>query len=335
MGNDGTSYTFHAGFGDLNNETIFNFTQLLNWTLKHAICSKRRDLSLKLMIAPIPMFKKIMITRSCNDNYTSLNDLYKNFCNVSGDDCFNTITEGKRYVHDALKQSNDLDKGKAAAYKYGKAIIPDTLLQHFFSSNWTLTRDYYIKRKILSNELGTTAAFQMLINGTALNSEQFFVSSNGYLDSSLFKTSFQISKDDILLDNNHKDVPFRFTRNIQKVFNMELINIITAIIGCSFDAFVSNIDVLEVGLNLYFTESIRNVELDIFKENEDKLLMSAKKLTSLTIMKLNSYAPLMQINTSEHDITSKPIDSNVQTIVDNSIDEMLISKMDLDWMPSL
>jgi len=210
-----------------------------------------------------------------------------------------------------LKQSMNLDNGKALSYEYGKTIIPDTILQHFFSSNWTLSRDYYIKRKVFSHELGTTAAFQMLINATALNSEQFFLSSNGYIDSTQIKShnnnNNNNNTDDNTNNNNNNDntddkIIIRLTRNIQKTMNNELL-ITTA--GNVFHAFIENKDVIDMACQLYL------------QSNND-----AKN-------RLLNFAPSNNINKNN----SNAIDSKIEEVLIRSINDNY--KRNLDYYPSL
>ena len=229
------------------------------------------------MISPIPITKEILITRIESDDYSSLDDLFKDYSHSIGEDYFKPVLEGRNIQNAQKKISKSIPSAKTAAYEYGKSIVPEDLLQNYFYSHWNSSIDYYSKRTSFSRELGLNGAFQLVINGNSLNAEEFIFNHNGYLDSGFYSTSLETEDNKISLDG-FDHVPLRLTRNIQKIINTTSIDTVVTMIGCSIDAFMANADVLEIGLQFYFAESLRNLQVVCSKQlSKDNFSQTIKK----------------------------------------------------------
>jgi hypothetical protein len=344
IGNDGRSYAFNAGQSDLSSQSIYNIVQVLNWTLMQYSLGKKSNLSLKSMISPIPITHKILITRVISDDYASLNDLLKDYNNAStGLDYFSHIIEGRTSIVRTMSlDSNNLNAAKIAAYKSGKSMIPTDLLQNYFYNQWNLSIDYYSRRRIFCHDLGLNGAFQLLINANSLNADEFIITHDGHLDCGFFSTSYVTDdfEDNKIALNDFDHVAMRLTRNIQKVVSLSS-DIVVSIIGCSFDAFITNVDVTEIGLQIYFLESLLCIQLNIPEglEKQEYLIQCAKQLTRATLRRLRLYAPQLaaKVDKKPTDYSNtKPIDHNIREVVNESMDEENIALMDIaEWIPLL
>ncbi len=327
IGDDGRSYAFNAGYGNVNTHNIYNIIQAFNWTLKQYRVTKKMELSLKLMILPIPITSGIIITRVHNDHYTSLCDLFKEHCASIGEDFFKPKIDGRNLIQNTLN-SKTLNAAKIDAYNSGKAIVPLDLLQNYFYDTWHLSIEYYSKRILFAREVGLNGGFQLLINGNPLSAEEFIVTHNGSVDSGFYTTSYEITENKIKL-NDFDNVALRLTRNIQKIVNVTSIDIIISTIGSAIDAFMTNIEAVEIALQFYFIESLRCSQLPTFFRNEEELILSSKLLTQEILRKIKLYSPSAIINSKIPD--KKSIDFNIKEVVEDSANELNIALMDLHW----